>query len=234
VTYGRRDLSPGADYSYSSGDGFQMSIFKGNKELGPITLSVPGEHNKINAMASLAVALELGVDLGTAATSISDFRGVARRFQILGTESGITVVDDYAHHPTEVAATLQAARQYSASNKHIKRVVALFQPHQPGRLRDLWNEFTQCFTLADAVIIADIYVARGKSIEGISSERFAEVVSHDNAAYVPGSAKDLPPKVLPFLNEGDLLLTIGAGDITKVGPEILRILKHGHGNGTSS
>jgi UDP-N-acetylmuramate--alanine ligase len=234
VTYGRHDISPDADYTYQSLAGFGMQVYQRSKILGELNLSVPGEHNKINALAAIAIGRELGIAFDAIADALSQFGGVARRFQILGTESGVTVVDDYAHHPTEVAATLQASKQYVAGKPQLKRVLALFQPHQPGRLRDLWDEFVRCFPLADKVLIADIYVARGKPIEGITSERFAAEITHPNVAYVPGSARELPEKILPFLNDGDLLLTIGAGDITKVGPEILRLLKQGHGNGTST
>jgi UDP-N-acetylmuramate--alanine ligase len=122
-------------------------------------------------------------------------------------------------------ATLEAARQYQAKNTAHSRIVALFQPHQPGRLRDLWEDFCAAFELADLVLIADIYIARGKAIDGISAESFVQAVKHQTAHHVPGSYAQLPANVLPYLQPGDLVLTIGAGDITKVGPQILDLLK---------
>lgn len=222
ITYGTRAKSPDADYSFDSNpDG--LTVWHRDKKLGDIHLAVPGEHNKLNATGVVAVATESGVPFDSISRALAKFGGVARRFQILGTKSGITVVDDYAHHPTEVRATLQAARNYQKT-RDFKRVVAVFQPHQPGRLRDLWKEFCDSFADSDLVLLTDIYVARGGNIEGISSERFAKEVKHGNAIYVPGSMSELPSAVKPHLRHGDLVLTIGAGDITKLGAELLKLL----------
>jgi len=223
IWYGARAVAPQADYTYeNTEEGFR--VFKQNDVLGEIRLSVPGEHNKSNALATVAVALECGVPFDKIAAALQKFTGVARRFQLLGEKNEITVVDDYGHHPTEVRATLGAAREYQRKHKEIKRVVALFQPHQPGRLRDLWKEFCAAFTQADVVLIADIYVARGGQIEGITSERFVAEIEHKNAKHLPGHVAELPAQVKPLLQPGDLLLTIGAGDVTKVGPELLKQL----------
>lgn len=228
VTYGRIDLAPEADYRYESLSGFGMRIFRGVELLGELTLQVPGEHNKQNALAAIVCGMELGIAFETAARSIETFGGVCRRFQIKGDVDGIIVVDDYAHHPTEVVATLQAAQQYlSAKNTNGKRsrVVAVFQPHQPGRLRDLWQEFLKSFDRADLVLITDIYVARGGNIEGITSERFVREMTHANAKHLAGKTADLPAKIAGHLQPNDLVLTIGAGDITDVGSELIKCLK---------
>ncbi len=235
VTYGKADSSPAADYTYESAAGFGLKVFKSGSCLGEITLTVPGEHNKLDALAACVVGLELGVDFTTCAEALGSYTAVARRFQILGQESGVVVVDDYAHHPTEVAATLQGALHYLNLKKTQtpSRVVAVFQPHQPGRLRDLWEEFSRAFDQSDLTLVADIYVARGSNIAGIDSQTFVKTLQQRNlnAHYLPGQTAELPEKIVGYLKAGDLVLTIGAGDITKVGWEILRLLKQGHSDG---
>jgi UDP-N-acetylmuramate--alanine ligase len=233
VTYGQSGSPHSPDYSFESLPGHGMRVYKGKQKLGDLTLAVPGEHNKQNSLAAIVVGLLLDLPFEKVAAAVSQFKGVDRRFQILGEENGILVVDDYAHHPTEVVATLQAARQFidSEGRSHKRRLVAMFQPHQPGRLRDLWSEFVAAFKLADVVILADIYVARGKAIEGVTSERFAQEVDHKKVHYIKGQVSELVKESLPLLQAGDLVLTIGAGDITNAGPQILQHLKCGHSHG---
>ncbi len=228
VTYGRSDLAPEADYRYESLPGFGMRVFKGATLLGELTMKVPGEHNKQNALAAIVSGMELGMPFETAARSLENFGGVARRFQIKGEVEGTVVVDDYAHHPTEVIATLQAAQQYliaQSAGKPKSRIVAVFQPHQPGRLRDLWQEFLKSFEGADLVLITDIYVARGGAIEGITTERFVSEMNHANVKHLAGKTIDLPAQIAGHLQPNDLVLTIGAGDITDVGSELIKCLK---------
>ncbi len=232
VVYGKK--GGGAyDYSYESLPGFGMKVYKKDTLLGTVELSVPGEHNKSNALAAMAVAFEMGLEFDPVAEGISTFKGVDRRFQIIGEHNKIVVVDDYAHHPTEVIAVLQAARQYIEGKKDLKRTVAVFQPHQPGRLRDLWNEFCGAFPLADVLLVADVYVARGGGIENINSERFSKEVKHPGAIYIGGPTDDLTEKIAAHLAPGDLVITIGAGDITNVGPALVQHLKQGHSNGST-
>jgi UDP-N-acetylmuramate--alanine ligase len=225
ITYGTRTVSPDALYVYESTGNFAMSVFKAGKSLGQITLSVPGEHNKLNAMAAVALATELGIDFDTIKNALHEFQGIGRRFDIVGESSNILIVDDYAHHPTEVKAVLEAAASYAKSQERSGRVVAIFQPHQPGRLRDLWEEFKKCFKGADVVLLTDVYIARGEAIPGINSQEFAAVVDHPNVVYIGGSMPELADKILPHLRSGDLVLTIGAGSITQLGPNLLELLK---------
>lgn len=230
VTYGLKREGQVFDYSFENLSSFKMRVYKNDMVLGDVTLSVPGEHNKYNALASIVAGLELGVDFQVLASSVKTFGGVNRRFQILGEEKNILVVDDYAHHPTEIDATCKGAQQfieqYRASTTGEKaRLVILFQPHQPGRLKNHWEEFLKSFDDADVVLISDIYIARGKEIEGVTSDRFVESLNHRNAHYVSGSVSDLASKVIPYLQPNDLLMTVGAGDVTSVGPKILDILK---------
>lgn len=225
VTYGQRSVSPNAKYALEVLDSGAFRVFKQNQPVGEVNLAVPGLHNKLNALAAIAVGFECGLEFDCMRRSIESFGGVERRFQILATVNGITVVDDYGHHPTEVRATLEAAKQYIKARGTEGRVVALFQPHQPGRLRDLWNEFCDAFEKADLVLMADVYVARGGQIEGVNSERFAKEVKNKNTVYVGGPTKDLAAKIAPLLTPGDVLLTIGAGDITTVGQPVIQLLE---------
>ncbi len=230
ITYGAAvptDKTDGADYQYESLPGFAFRVLKNGETLGEMVTSVPGEHNKLNALAAVAVGLELGLTFSQIADSLADFRGVDRRFQLIGTAKNVLIVDDYAHHPTEVVATLLAARQYIEANPKggFKRVVAVFQPHQPGRLKDFWNEFCQCFAHADLVLIADVYIARGTAIPGVDSETLVKEIAHKNVKHLAGKTETLAQQIAPILEPGDLVLTIGAGDITGVGPQLLEILQ---------
>lgn len=230
VTYGLRKPGTAIDYSFENSGSFGMKVYRKDEMLGTVRLNVPGDHNKSNALAAMAVGLELGIDFKTLAQSLKTFCGVNRRFQILGEEKDIMVVDDYAHHPTEVDATCKAARQFIAENRVGSdgtrgRLVVLFQPHQPGRLKNHWEAFLKSFEDADVALISDIYIARGKEIEGVTSERFVSDLDHDKAHYIPGPVSELAAKVIPYLQPNDLLMTVGAGDITSVGPQILNLLK---------
>jgi UDP-N-acetylmuramate--alanine ligase len=232
ISYGTRAVSPEALYSYETAGSFAMSVFKRgtdsfttDKMLGQIMLGVPGEHNKLNALAAVALATELGIEFDTIKKALQEFQGVGRRFEVLGESSAVLVVDDYAHHPTEVKATLEAARTYARSQGRKGRIVAVFQPHQPRRLRDLWDEFRKCFKGADLLILTDVYIARGEPIPGINSQEFAAVVDHDNVIYIGGAIQELAGSILPHLRSGDLVLTIGAGSITQLGPELIKLLK---------
>ncbi len=226
VTYGKRGTD--SDYGYESLNGYGVRIYRKDQLLGDMSLSVPGEHNKQNAVAAVAVGLELGIEFSQLAAALADFRGVDRRFQIIGEKKGVLVVDDYAHHPTEVVALLQAARQFitnTSSEQGLKRLVVAFQPHQPSRLRDLWSEFCAAFKAADLVLIADIYVARGKNIEGIDSKKFSQNIQHPDVHYIQGGGAALAPSIVTHLRPGDLVLTVGAGDITNSGNDILQLIE---------
>jgi len=189
-----------------------MKVYKDNALLGTINLAVPGIHNQYNALATAIVGLELGLDFQTVAKSLSTFAGVERRFQIIGEAKDILIVDDYAHHPTEVVATLQAARQFVAQGKFAaRRIVAVFQPHQPGRLKDFWKEFCQSFKNCDLLLVTDVYIARGGAIAGIDSKRFCAEVNHTNCHHIAGPTAQLACQIKDFLQAHDLVITIAAG-----------------------
>jgi UDP-N-acetylmuramate--alanine ligase len=222
ISYG---LAAQADISASSieqdpafGSRFKVTAF--GKEMGEVSLGVPGLHNVYNALASVSVGLDLGSDFQHLASALGQFRGADRRFQVKGEKSGVLVVDDYGHHPTEIKATLEAARTSG------RRVVALFQPHRYTRTRDLFDEFARSFYGADVLLITDIYPASEEPIEGITAAALADHVErfgHRNVAYIgqiSGAALTLREKVRP----GDLVLTLGAGNVNQAADELLRIL----------
>lgn len=188
------------------------------KPLCQITLNVPGEHNVLNALAACAVALQCEVAPDVIAEALSEFGGVYRRFEIKGEHNGILVIDDYAHHPTEILATLEAAR-----NGWNRRIVAVFQPHTYTRTRDFYLEFATSFDNADVLILTDVYPAREEPIEGVSGKLISDAArdaGHRHVHYVPRLA-DVPSALREILHEGDILLTMGAGDVHKVGSDVL-------------
>ncbi len=224
-TYALRDhegLTPdlrGHDIDMKGGESEFRASFRG-KALGPFRLVVPGIHNVSNALAAIAIGLELDVPVDLIRKGLAAFTGVERRFHRRGEKNGILVVDDYGHHPTEIKATLAAAKQLG------RRVVVLFQPHRYTRTRDLVQEFAQAFDQADHLFITEIYAASEAPIPGISGETLCDAVratGHPSVTGVP-KKQDLAMRVLPALRSGDLVLTLGAGDIWKVGLELLQAI----------
>ncbi len=194
--------------------------FRG-KKLGPFRLPIPGSHNVSNALAAISVALELDVSVDLIRNGLAAFSGVERRFHIRGEKAGIMVVDDYGHHPTEIRATLAASK--SAWDR---RVVAVFQPHRYTRTRDLADEFSKAFEQADDVYVTDIYPAGEAEIPGISGELVADKIrgaGHASVYWVNGSS-DLVEQVKKNLQPGDVVITLGAGDIWKFGKDLLASL----------
>ncbi len=194
------------------------------KDWGVFTLNVPGEHNVRNALAAIAVAFHLGISPDVVRDALFRFRGVGRRFTLVGEEGGILIVDDYGHHPTEIGATLRAARQAYPE----RRIVVAFQPHRFSRTRDLLSDFARSFRDADLLVLSEIYGAGESPIEGVTGERlFQEIqtVQGDGVFFVP-DRKAMAAFLVACLKPGDLLLTMGAGDITHLGQEILSLISH--------
>lgn len=187
--------------------------------LGEVFLRVPGMHNVYNSLASIGVALIAQINFSQIAKGLGAFKGVKRRFEILGSVEGVTVVDDYAHHPSEIAATLQAAK-----NGDWKRVIALFQPHRYSRTKFLAQDFDCCFEDSDIVLLTDVYGAGEEPIPGVTGKIIVnEVLRHNSGkhiAYLP-RREEIINYLMPMLREGDLLLVMGAGDIFSVGQEIV-------------
>ena len=182
-----------------------------------VSLNVPGMHNVSNALAAIALALDLKIPTEAIIAGLSAFGGADRRFQHKGTVDGITVIDDYAHHPTEIRATLTAAKNYPH-----KRLVLVFQPHTYSRTKAFLNDFADVLSLADVVVLADIYAAREKNTYGISSKDLLEVLAKKgtDCHYFP-SFEEIEKFLLKNCMNGDLLITMGAGDIVNVGEHLL-------------
>lgn len=191
-------------------------------DLGYFHVSVPGVHNVRNASAAIAVAMELGVDTDKIREGLAQYAGVDRRFQARGSEKGVTVIDDYGHHPTEIRATLAAAHDCRYS-----RVLVIFQPHRYTRTLHLMDEFARAFHQADGVYVLDIYAASEKPIEGVSSEGLVErmrAFGHRSANYT-GTMDAAVEAVLRDAREGDAVLTLGAGNVWQAGDRILAALR---------
>jgi len=199
-----------------------FSVAYDGDALGEVALHVPGNHNVQNALAAIGVGLSLGLSLDSMRSGLGQFAGVDRRFQRLYDIAGITVVDDYAHHPTEIAATLQAARASYPG----RRIVAAFQPHLFSRTRDFARDFGVALSSADGVFLTEIYPAREQPIPGVTSDLVATSAKEAGRPVAwQGSRGDLAAALNDFVRDGDVVITIGAGDITQTGPELKRHLE---------
>jgi UDP-N-acetylmuramate--alanine ligase len=195
--------------------------YRGN-DLGEFRLHVPGVHNVLNATAAIAVGVGLEVPVSRIREALENFRGVDRRFQLRGTAGGVDVIDDYGHHPTEIRATLAAARQCGYRKIHV-----IFQPHRYTRTRDLMDDFATAFSDADSLFVLDIYPASEQPIEGITGEalvRRIREVGNRTAAYA-GSFEDAATAATSNAVEGDMILTLGAGSVSQLGPMLLEKLQ---------
>ncbi|HTX98487.1 MAG TPA: UDP-N-acetylmuramate--L-alanine ligase [Bacteroidota bacterium] len=198
-------------------------LLRGN-DLGQITLHVPGRHNVMNALAAIAVGLEMQIPFPTIKTGVEKFTGVFRRWEVKAEIRGITVIDDYAHHPTEIKATLQGAK-----GGWRRRVVCVFQPHLYSRTRDFYEEFGRAFFDADVLVVTDVYPAREEPIQGITGELIVNAArdfGHKQVHYVPEKTK-IPAFLASIVKKGDMVITMGAGDIWKFGEEFIAGLKSG-------
>jgi UDP-N-acetylmuramate--alanine ligase len=224
ISYG---FSPNADFQAREARFFKnRSVFEcwhRGSLLGEVKLNVPGRHNIANALATLAVGVLLELPFKDMVSALACFRGVQRRFHVKGSINDITVIDDYAHHPSEIKATLQAARE---GWEH--RLVVAFQPHRYSRTKLLCNDFGQAFSDADVVIVTDIYPAGEAPIDGISARNVADLVSRYNPGkdirYLP-SQVDVLNALEEMVEPGDMVFTMGAGDIWLLGEELVKYLK---------
>jgi UDP-N-acetylmuramate--alanine ligase len=206
----------------SDGLATAFSVSYDDKDLGEVALRVPGNHNVQNALAALGTGLSLGLTIESMREGLLQFQGVDRRFQRLCEVAGIIIVDDYAHHPTEIAATLQAARASYPG----RRIVAAFQPHLFSRTRDFSREFGVALAAADGVFLTEIYPAREQPIPGVTADLVATSLKEAGRVLAwQGSRTDLAAALNEFVRDGDVVITIGAGDITQTGPELKRHLE---------
>ncbi len=223
ITYG---FSPEADFSAVNINLEKIptsaTVLLQGKVLGEIYLNIPGKHNVLNALATVAVGINCGLSFQEIVNGLQAFHGVQRRFQQVGRIEGIQVVDDYAHHPTEIKATLAAAR-----TTRPKRVVAVFQPHRFTRTQLLAHEFGTAFTDADILIINEIYPAGEKPIPGVSARLIVDQIkaqTRQPLEYIENK-NDITKRLLEIVQSGDLVITLGAGNIWTVGQELVRTLK---------
>jgi UDP-N-acetylmuramate--alanine ligase len=194
----------------------------GERDLGEFRLHVPGVHNVMNATAAIAVGVGLDIEVDDIRAALENFRGVDRRFQLRGQAAGVSVIDDYGHHPTEIRATLAAARECGFRKIHV-----IFQPHRYTRTRDLTDEFATSFENADSLVVLDIYAASETPIEGVTGESLARLIGETgkSAASYAGSFADGVASVVAAAQPGDMILTLGAGSVSQLGPMILEKLR---------
>ncbi len=223
ATYG---LAAQADYRARNprveGLSAKFDVVRRGEPLGEFEVRMPGIHNVLNALATVAVADELRVPHDEVRRALATFQGVQRRFTILGDVDGVTVMDDYGHHPAEVQATLEAAQRAFG-----RRLVVAFQPHRYTRTHHLFDELTRAFNRADVLLVTDVYAAGEKPIEGATSERLVSAIrahGHRDVSHVARRA-DLVEALRARIEPGDVVITLGAGDITRTGPELMAALR---------
>jgi UDP-N-acetylmuramate--alanine ligase len=225
ITYG---LSAQADVSahsvrFNRPFGSTFTVWQGADVAGEIALNVPGLHNVYNALAAIAIGFELGVPFDVTAQALATYAGVNRRFQFKGEAGGVLVVDDYGHHPTEVRATLAAAKVGSEG----RRMIVLFQPHRYTRTRDQMDEFARAFNNADVLLVTDIYAASEDPIAGVTAETLTEAIKsygHKNAFYV-GALDSAVKALVSEARPGDMVVTLGAGNVYQAGEQLVELLK---------
>ncbi len=220
ITYGSspdHDYHP-TDITYDASGCPSFHLMRPNGKDDVFSLHVPGQHNVYNAVAAIALTDLLGIPVQTTAGALLSYTGTDRRFEYKGTVNGVTVIDDYAHHPTEITATLQAALNYPH-----KTIWCVFQPHTYTRTKDFLSDFAKALSLADEIVLADIYAAREKDTLGISSRTLqAEIEKLGHRCYYFPTFSEIETFLSENCTKGDLLITMGAGDIVKVGDDLLQ------------
>ncbi len=229
LTFGLSDADYTARNICFKPDCTTFDIYYKGEFLTDLTIILRGKHNVYNALSVLASLHQAGVDINAVKPHFATFAGMGRRFQKVAEFNGVTVYDDYAHHPTEIKATLSSAE--GMKDKHI---IAVFQPHRYTRLKNLWNEFLDAFSNVDKVVVTDVYAASEDVIEGVNSERFAkDLANHIDipCEYIKGSIADVAKKLYPELRKNDVVIGLGAGTITNLSKELLNVEKEAVGAG---
>ncbi len=223
TTYGMTAQSDLQARNISFADGkSKFSVYQKDQDLGEILLNIAGQHNILNAMAGIATAIELNIPFETIKKALEEIQGVKRRLEIKGEKKGITVMDDYGHHPTEVMATLTAIRESYPD----KRLIVVFQPHRYTRTKGLFDEFTRSFYQSDILMVLPIYAASEEPIPGVDSEKLVEGIKahgHKEAIFAPDFTQALS-MITHKAKEGDMVLTLGAGDVYTLGEQLVEIL----------
>ena len=220
ITFGIE--SGGVDYSARNMSftefGSAFDVYYRSQKIVSLKLTVPGKHNIYNALAVISALNEENINLESVRPHFETFSGMGRRFQKVAEFDGIRIFDDYAHHPTEIKTTLDSARLCNTN-----RLVAIFQPHRYSRLKGLWEDFLRCFGAVDKLIVLDVYSASENAIENINSKTFAQCFQNEDVTYVSGSMENAARKILPLLKSGDMIITLGAGDVTRIGGELQKL-----------
>ncbi len=198
--------------------GSAFDVYKNNTKIVSLKMGIPGIHNIYNALAVVSALNEEGIDLEKIRPHFETFSGMGRRFQKVAEFDGIRIFDDYAHHPTEIKTTLDSAKLCEKN-----RLVAIFQPHRYTRLKGLWNDFLNSFDAVDKLIVVDVYSASEEPIEGINSKAFVQAFKGKEAEYIGGSMENAAGKIMPLLKSGDMVITLGAGDVTRIGAELKKL-----------
>lgn len=223
MTFGFSDADYTAKNIVFSPECTTFDIYYRGEFLTDLKIILRGKHNVYNALSVMASLHQAGVDISLVKEHFSTFTGMGRRFQKVAEFNGITVYDDYAHHPTEIKATLS-----SAEGMHDKNIIAVFQPHRFTRLKNLWDEFLKAFDGVDRIIVTDVYAASEEPIEGVNSRKFTEELMEKvniPCEYVGGNMNDVAKKLYPTLKENDVVIGLGAGTITALGKELLTLNK---------
>ncbi|CAB4531037.1 unannotated protein [freshwater metagenome] len=218
ITYGAQGEYSFAQLSLGAQES-KARITRNGRVLGELALPVPGEHNVMNALATIAAGVEVGAPVASLFEGLSNFSGARRRFELKGMAHGIRVIDDYGHHPTEVMVTLTAARRYAGTGK----VIAIFQPHRYSRTQAFTQEFAQTLSLADKVFLLEVYPAGEASIPGVSALNIAQLMDSHVAVFQP-SMIEVVEQILELAKPGDVIFTLGAGDVNSLAPVILTSL----------
>lgn len=214
ITFGLNNAEYTAKNVVYSGFNSEFDVYKKNKKIDTIKLSILGEHNVYNALAVYSALSETDVNVKDLSCYFYSFSGMGRRFQKVCECNGINIFDDYAHHPSEIKMTLNSVSKGKRDNQ---RLVAIFQPHRYTRLKSLWNDFKDAFYDADKLIILDVYPAGEDKIPNITSESFSKDINHKNCTYISGSIAECAKKIYPLLIKNDIVITLGAGNITQLG-----------------
>jgi len=207
----------------ASRDGMEFGVVYRGAHLGQFKLPMLGRHLVQNSLGAIGVALEFGISIEVVRNALASFGGVKRRLEIVGEAAGVTVMSDYGHHPTEIRATLRAARECFADQ--VNRIVVLFQPHRYSRTKHCWQEYLTCFKEADHLVLTDIYAASEIPIEGVSGDILAKSVDHEHVEYV-ASIDEVPALLSPKLAPNDLLICLGAGSVGSMPERFLELLAH--------
>ena len=226
TTYGihRTDADYVAAGIRHDGPTTRFSVVTRGEDRGPFSLGMPGTHNVLNALASIIIADEYKIPTDVIRSALAEFEGVQRRFTVRGNVGEVIVVDDYGHHPTEIRATLAGARQ----SYNGRRLVGVLQPHRYTRLRDNFDGFVDCLSEADVVVVADVYPAGESPIDGVSSEALAQRIRAAHPSQTVVLERDfaaLPDRLAELTAPGDLVITLGAGSITRIGPALVELLE---------